>query len=149
MLRRDLSGATPHGASHRRTVILAAGAAVILAGGTTAGLAAAHSGARHASPARTHVISSACGGPAGAAYVSDAGWGWFHRDRHRHLRHHPDYNVGDRQVPGDAGDYDYDSTNEGVAIHGSTLYFADANAPRSRSSATTSSTRRTTTRTRN
>jgi YVTN family beta-propeller protein len=126
MLRRDLSGATPHGASHRRTAILAAGAAVILAGGTAAGLAAAHSGARHDSLTRTHLIASACGGPAGAAYVSDAGWDGFSAIDTATCKVIQTYNVGDRQVPGDPGDQDYDSTNEGVAIHGSTLYFADA-----------------------
>jgi YVTN family beta-propeller protein len=126
MLRRDLSGATPHGASHRRTVILAAGAAVILAGGTAAGLAAAHSGARHGSPSRTHLIGAACGGPAGAAYVSDAGWDGFSAINTATCKVIQTYNVGDRQVPGDPGDQDFDSTNEGVAIHGSTLYFADA-----------------------
>ena len=35
------------------------------------------------------------------------------------------YNVGDPQVPGDPGDYNYASSDEGVAIHGNTLYFAD------------------------
>jgi YVTN family beta-propeller protein len=126
MLRRDPSGATPHGASHRRTVILAAGAAVILAGGAAAGLAAAHSGTRHGSPSRAHLISSACGGPAGAAYVSDAGWDGFSAINTANCKVIQNYNVGDRQVPGDPGDQDFDSTNEGVAIHGSTLYFADA-----------------------
>jgi YVTN family beta-propeller protein len=125
MLRRNRSGATPHGASHRRTVILAAGAAVILAGGTAAGLAAAHSGARHGSSSRAHLISSACG-PAGAAYVSDAGWDGFTAIDTATCDIIQTYNVGDRQVPGDPGDQDFDSTNEGVAIHGSTLYFADA-----------------------
>ena len=35
------------------------------------------------------------------------------------------YNVGDTQVPGDAGDYNYSSTDETVALHGSTLHFAN------------------------
>ena len=33
--------------------------------------------------------------------------------------------MGDPQVPGDSGDYNYASSDEGVAIHGNTLYFAD------------------------
>jgi YVTN family beta-propeller protein len=126
MLRRDLSGATPHGASHRRAVILTAGAAVILAGGAAGGLAAAHSGARHDSLAATHLIASACGGPAGAAYVSDAGWDGFSAIDTATCKVIQTYNVGDRPVPGDPGDQNFDSTNEGVALHGSTLYFADA-----------------------
>jgi phospholipase C len=36
------------------------------------------------------------------------------------------YNVGDPQVPGDPGDYNYSSTAEGVAMVGTTLYVADA-----------------------
>jgi YVTN family beta-propeller protein len=35
------------------------------------------------------------------------------------------YNVGDTEVPGDPGDYNYSSTNEGIAISGSNLYVAD------------------------
>ena len=49
-------------------------------------------------------------------------------------------------MPGDPGDYDYDSTNEGVAIHGSTLYFADAGNSTVAVIDTATSTRRTTTR---
>lgn len=33
--------------------------------------------------------------------------------------------MGDPQVPGDPGDYNYASTDEGVAVHGATLYIAD------------------------
>ena len=33
--------------------------------------------------------------------------------------------MGDPQVPGDSGDYNYASSEQGVAIHGNTLYFAD------------------------
>ena len=32
--------------------------------------------------------------------------------------------MGDPQVPGDSGDYNYSGTDEAVAIHGDTLYFA-------------------------
>lgn len=138
MLRRNPSGTGPirasrvvrggssRGASRVRTGGLVAGAAVILAGGTAAGLAAAHSGARPASPSHARLISSACSGPAGAAYVSDAGWDGFTAIDTATCKIIQTYNVGDTQVPGDPGDYNYSSTNEGVAIHGSTLYFADA-----------------------
>ena len=71
------------------------------------------------------LISSSCGGPAGAAYVSDSGWDGFSAINTANCKVIQTYNVGDQQVPGFAGDYDYSSTNEGVAIHGSTLYFAD------------------------
>jgi YVTN family beta-propeller protein len=132
---RDLPGASSrsahglrslHRGSRLRTGGLVVGAAVILAGGTAAGLAAAHSGGRHGSPSRSHLMSSACGGPAGAAYVSDAGWDGFTAIDTATCGIIQTYNVGDRQVPGDPGGQDFDSTNEGVAMHGSTLYFADA-----------------------
>jgi YVTN family beta-propeller protein len=74
---------------------------------------------------RAHLISSSCGGPAGAAYVSDSGWDGFSAINTANCDVIQTYNVGDPQVPGDPGDYDYASTNEGIAIHGSTLYFAD------------------------
>jgi YVTN family beta-propeller protein len=72
------------------------------------------------------LISSSCGGPAGAAYVSDSGWDGFSAINTANCTIIQTYNVGDAQAPGFPGDYDYASTNEGVAIHGSTLYFADA-----------------------
>jgi YVTN family beta-propeller protein len=82
--------------------------------------------AKSAGPLAAHLISSSCGGPAGAAYVSDSGWDGFSAINTANCSIIQTYNVGDPQVPGNAGDYDYASTNEGVAIHGSTLYFADA-----------------------
>jgi YVTN family beta-propeller protein len=84
---------------------------------------------RSATPARplaAHLIAASCGGPAGAAYVSDTGWDGFSAINTANCSIIQTYNVGDPQVPGDPGDYDYASTNEGIAIHGATLYFADA-----------------------
>jgi len=78
-----------------------------------------------AKPLGARLISSSCGGPAGAAYVSDSGWDGFSAIDTANCKIIQTYNVGDPQVPGFPGDYDYASTNEGVAIHGSTLYFAD------------------------
>jgi YVTN family beta-propeller protein len=78
-----------------------------------------------AKPLGARLISSSCGGPAGAAYVSDSGWDGFSAINTANCKVIQTYNVGDPQVPGYPGDYDYASTNEGVAIHGSTLYFAD------------------------
>jgi YVTN family beta-propeller protein len=111
-------------------VVLAAAAVTTMAGGHTAGhadspagsrnLAASHQSARH-----VRLISSSCSGPAGAAYVSDAGWDGFSAIDTATCKVIQTYNVGDTPVPGDAGDYNYSSTNEGLAIHGTTLYFAD------------------------
>ncbi len=78
-----------------------------------------------ASAVRAKLIASSCGGPAGAAYVADAGWDGFSAIDTANCKIIQTYNVGDPQVPGDPGDYNYASTDEGIAIHGSTLYFAD------------------------
>ena len=76
-------------------------------------------------PLKAKLLASSCGGPAGAAYVADAGWDGFSAIDTANCKIIQTYNVGDPQVPGDPGDSDYASTDEGVAIHGSTLYFAD------------------------
>ena len=34
------------------------------------------------------------------------------------------YNVDDLQVPGDPGDYNYDGSDQGIALSGTTLWFA-------------------------
>jgi YVTN family beta-propeller protein len=109
----------------RRKIGIAAGAAaVVLAVAVATVLAAGSLGSRHhASPAR--LAASACSGPAGAAYVADAGWDGFSAIDTATCAIVQTYNVGDTQVPGDPGDYNYSSTNEAVAIHGSKLYFAN------------------------
>lgn len=116
-------------------VVLAAAAAVTLTlthtGAGTGTRAAASSRSAPSAPSapnalKAHLISSSCGGPAGAAYVADAGWDGFSAINTANCSVIQTYNVGDPQVPGDPGDYNYASTDEGVAIHGDTLYFADA-----------------------
>ena len=72
-----------------------------------------------------HLASSTCTGPAGAAYVALAGYQSFDAIDTANCTYIQNYNVGDPQVPGDPGDYNYASSEEGVAIHGDTLYFAD------------------------
>ena len=120
-----MSRVTAPGWLRRRAV--AAGAAGTAAALVVAGVAAAAalngpSAGQHAQAA----ADAACSGPAGAAYVADAGWDGFSAINTANCQILQTYNVGDPQVPGDAGDYDYDSTDEGVALSGSTLYFADA-----------------------
>jgi YVTN family beta-propeller protein len=110
------------------TAVAVAAVAVALAVGHAAGPNGAGGpiGApRSAKALGARLISSSCGGPAGAAYVSDSGWDGFSAINTANCKVIQTYNVGDPQVPGYPGDYDYASTNEGVAIHGSTLYFAD------------------------
>jgi YVTN family beta-propeller protein len=57
--------------------------------------------------------------------VADAGWDGFSAINTANCSIIQTYNVGDPDVPGFSGDQDYASTDEGIAIHGSTLYFAD------------------------
>lgn len=108
-------------------VAAAAAAAVSLSlphGASSAGPAAVSTGTV-GQPLSAKLISSSCGGPAGAAYVADAGWDGFSAINTANCSVIQTYNVGDPAVPGDPDDSDYASTDEGIAIHGSTLYFAD------------------------
>lgn len=130
MSLRDSSGPGPFWT--RRRALVTASAAVILAAGTTAALvggAASHDAAQHPVGDRSgsaRLASSTCSGPAGAAYVALPGYQAFDAIDTANCNITQVYNEADPQVPGDPGDYDYASTDEGVAIHGSTLYFADA-----------------------
>jgi YVTN family beta-propeller protein len=94
-------------------------------GTSTAGAGASGASGESGEPLSAKLISSSCGGPAGAAYVADAGWDGFSAINTANCAIIQTYNVGDPAVPGDPGDQDYASTDEGIAIHGSTLYFAD------------------------
>lgn len=119
-----------------RKTLIAGGSALVLAAAAATALtltgntgspkpaAAKHGAAKHqAAPAR--LIDSSCGGPAGAAYVAVAGWSGFTAVNTANCKVIQTYNVDDPQVPGYPGSYNYSSTDEGIAIHGSTLYFAD------------------------
>ena len=108
-------------------IAVAAAAAVALSLSLTHGAAsvAANNPNGIGGPLKASLIASSCGGPAGAAYVADAGWDGFSAIDTANCKIIQTYNVGDPQVPGDPGDYNYASTDEGIALHGSTLYFAD------------------------
>src|SRR6204780_3464648 len=114
----------------RRRSLWAGAAAVILAAGTAAALASGPGGhpaaARHISNGSrtTRLASSTCSGPAGAAYVALPGYQAFDAIDTANCEITQSYNVGDPVVPGDPTDYNYSGTDEGVAIHGDTLYFA-------------------------
>jgi YVTN family beta-propeller protein len=108
----------------KRHALVAAAAAVILAAGT----AAVITGTTQGSPAgakATHLASSTCTGPAGAAYVALAAFQAFDAIDTDNCTFIQDYNVGDPPVAGDPGDFNFVSSDQGVAIHGNTLYFAD------------------------
>jgi YVTN family beta-propeller protein len=108
----------------KRHALVAGGAAVLLAAGTATIITVTSQGPTGG--ARTaHLASSTCTGPAGAAYVALAGYQSFDAIDTSNCSYIQNYNVGDPQVPGDSGDYNYASSPQGVAIHGNTLYFAD------------------------
>jgi YVTN family beta-propeller protein len=127
MLLRQSSGRRT-----RRLALVAGSAAVLVAVGTAGYLAAgpsgpaAHPAAPHQPVKSAHLAASTCSGPAGAAYIADAGWDGFSAIDTANCKIIQTYNVGDTQVPGDSGDYNYSSTDEAVALSGHTLYFADA-----------------------
>ena len=138
MLLRDSSissgSSAPSPARTRRRALIAGSAAVILAAGTAAVLVAApasHPAAKHhvaaqaASGAKSaHLAASTCSGPAGAAYVALPGYQAFDAIDTANCEITQSYNVDDPQVPGFSGDTNYAGTDEAVAIHGDTLYFA-------------------------
>ena len=122
MSLRDSSGA--RFAWTKRHALVAGAAAVLLAAGTATALDVSHPGAAHGAKT-AHLASSTCTGPAGAAYVALAGYQSFDAIDTSNCSYIQNYNVGDPQVPGDSGDYNYASSPQGIAIHGNTLYFAD------------------------
>jgi phospholipase C len=114
-----------------RNTVIAGGTAAVLAVAAAVSLTLAGGGAPASKatatgrPATGRLIASSCGGPAGAAYVMDAGWDGFTAIDTATCQVIQTYNVGDPPVPGDPGDQDYASTDEGIAVHGTTLYIAD------------------------
>jgi YVTN family beta-propeller protein len=126
MSLRDSSGAARLWTARR--ALMAGSAALAVAAGTTVALTVGHPAARHEAatgPSTARLAASTCSGPAGAAYVALAGYQAFDAIETANCSFVQDYNVGDPQVPGDSGDYNYSSSEETVALHGSTLYFAD------------------------
>jgi YVTN family beta-propeller protein len=123
----ESSNSRPAWASPR--VIMAGAAVVVLAagGGTAAALASHHSAAdKHAGTSTARLAAASCTGPAGAAYVAVAGYQAFDAVDTANCKLIQQYNVGDPEVPGTGTtDFNYSSTDEGVAISGDTLYFAD------------------------
>jgi YVTN family beta-propeller protein len=126
MSPRDSSGSVRFWTARR--ALIAGSAAVIVTAGTTIALTVGHPAAQHAgatAPKTARLAASTCTGPAGAAYIALAGYQSFDAIDTSDCSYIQNYNVGDPQVPGDPGDYNYASSEEGVAIHGDTLYFAD------------------------
>jgi YVTN family beta-propeller protein len=110
----------------KHTVILAAAATLVCAVGVAGGLAIAGSHGRPAAPAHATLTAASCHGPAGAAYVADPGYQGFTAVNTANCQIVQTYNVDDLQVPGDPGDYNYTGSAPGIALSGSTLWFAVA-----------------------
>jgi len=111
-------------------VVLAAGAlALSLSSSTGHPAAAPHATVKKASAAKNvksaQLAASACTGPVGTAYIAEPGYSAFDAINTANCEYINNYNVDDPQVPGDSGDYNYSSSPQGVALHGSTLYFTD------------------------
>jgi len=126
MATRESSTSRPTWAS-RRVIIAGAAAVALAAAGAATALVSYHSAAdRHAGSARARLAATSCGGPAGAAYVALPGYQAFDAVNTANCDLIQQYNVGDSLVPGTGTqDFNYDSSEEGVALSGDTLYFAD------------------------
>jgi YVTN family beta-propeller protein len=110
----------------RRMIIAAAAAVALAAGGTATALATHHSVAGKHPASTARLDQASCSGPTGAAYVAVAGYQAFDAVDTANCDLVQQYNVGDGLVPGTGTtDFNYDSTDEGVAMYGNTLYFAD------------------------
>jgi YVTN family beta-propeller protein len=115
----------------RPRAAIAGGTAFVVVAAVAVSLSLSH-GTTAAGPAKTDkpinakLSSSSCTGPAGAAYIATAGYQAFDAIDTNNCYEVQQYNVGDPPVPGTGtSDTNYSSTDEGVAIYGNTLYFAD------------------------
>jgi YVTN family beta-propeller protein len=115
----------------RRVIIAGAAALALAAAGTTTALAVHSSPAgRHAAgghtAASTRLTDESCTGPTGAAYIALPGYQAFDAVNTDNCYIVQQYNVGDPLVPNTGTeDFNYSSTNEGLAEYGPYLYFAD------------------------
>jgi YVTN family beta-propeller protein len=108
---------------------LAGGTAVAAAAAVTVSLALTHGAAAPAASAKqanARLAASSCTGPAGGAYIALPGYQAFDSVSTANCKLIQQYNVGDTEVPGTGtSDFNYDSTDEGVALSDNTLYFAN------------------------
>jgi YVTN family beta-propeller protein len=124
------SSSSPAWAS-RRVIIAGAAAVVLAAGGTATALAAHHPAvAKHVAGkqvvSKARLAASSCTGPQGAAYIALPGYQAFDAVNTDDCYLVQQYNEADGDVPGTGtSDTNYDSTDEGVAMYGNTLYFAN------------------------
>jgi YVTN family beta-propeller protein len=126
MASRESSSSRPGWVS-RRVIIAGAAAVALAAAGTATALAAHHpAGDRHAGSTKARLAASSCTGPAGAAYIALPGYQAFDAVDTANCKLIQQYNVDDLNVPNTGTeDTNYGSSEEGVAMYGNTLYFAD------------------------
>jgi len=126
MASRESSSSRPGWAS-RRVIIAGAAAVALAAAGTATALAAHHpAGDSHAGSTKARLAASSCTGPAGAAYIALPGYQAFDAVDTANCKLIQQYNVDDLNVPNTGTeDTNYGSSEEGVAMYGNTLYFAD------------------------
>jgi YVTN family beta-propeller protein len=112
---------------HWRTWASGVAAAALVSGLVVVGALSAHGpSARGATDnARALAHLSVCRGPAGTAYIADAGYDAFSAVHTANCKVIQTYNVDDPGNPGDEDDTNYSSTDEAVVESGSRLYFAD------------------------
>jgi hypothetical protein len=113
----------------RPRAAVAGGAAVVLAAAVAVSLSLPHSTSAAGpanKPGNARLASSSCTGPAGAAYIATAGYQAFDAVDTNNCYEVQQYNVADPPVPNTGtSDSNYSSTDEGIAMYGNTLYFAD------------------------
>jgi YVTN family beta-propeller protein len=128
-LRESLTSAPTW--ANRRVIVAAAAVVALAAGGTAMALDGHHAAAHHSAAgkpaaAKARLAADSCGGPAGAAYIALPGYQAFDAVNTVNCELIQQYNVGDGLVPNTGTqDFNYDSSDEGVAMYGNTLYFAD------------------------
>ncbi len=110
--------------TRNRIIASITAAGVIACGGTAAALAVSSTAAKPASSHRASLAASSCSGPTGAAYVAEPGYQGFGAVETSNCDVVQTYNVDDLPVPGDASDYNYDGSDQGIALSGTTLWFA-------------------------
>jgi YVTN family beta-propeller protein len=108
----------------RKRRLLTLAAAVTLTAGLATGVAVSGSQGHSASVLHDDLTDSSCSGPTGAAYVAIAAYQGFVAVNTANCDIIQTYNVDDLQVPGDSGDYNYTGSDEGIALAGTTLWFA-------------------------
>ena len=130
MAPRESSNSRSAWASRR--VIIAGAATLALAAAGTLTAFAVHGSAAHGHGADSQAAVNArltgesCTGPSGAAYIALPGYQAFDAVNTDNCYVVQQYNVGDPLVPGTGTeDFNYSSTDEGLAEYGANLYFAD------------------------